>query len=42
MQKPSLLIAAPQAVIMAQEVGKVVSASEALRYIIQRDRSTRV
>lgn len=31
-----------QAVIMAQEVGKVVSASEALRYIIQRDRSARV
>ncbi len=30
-----------QAVIMAQDVGKVVSASEALRYIIQRDRSVR-
>lgn len=31
-----------QALIMSQEGGKVVSASQALRYIIQRDRSTRL
>ncbi|SHE20405.1 hypothetical protein [methanotrophic endosymbiont of Bathymodiolus puteoserpentis (Logatchev)] len=31
-----------QAVMMSQEAGKSVSASEALRYIIQRDRSARV
>jgi hypothetical protein len=31
-----------QAVIMSQEAGKPVSASSALRYIIQRDRSARL
>ncbi len=29
-----------QALLLSQETGKVVSASSALRYIIQRDRST--
>ena len=31
-----------QALIMSQKAGKVVSASQALRYIIQRDRSARL
>jgi len=31
-----------EALKMSQEAGKVVSASQALRYIIQRDRSSKV